>query len=92
MAPCKGFGPVLGSTLYIYRGSTLPLFLLSFNSTEIPFGKGVWQQTEILQSKMIPLPPTRNLCGLCPDKLIHIDNFKQTLLDIQCSDLALLWF
>ena len=68
-------------------GSTLPV-LFSYNETEIPFEKGVWEQSGILQSKMLPLPHTRELGGLCPFKLIHTGNFKQTLLYIQCSEHA----
>ena len=72
-------------------GSTLPV-LFSYIETEIPFEKGVWEQSGILQSKMLPLPHTREVGGLCPYKLIHTGNFKQTLLDIQCSEHAPLSF
>ena len=68
-------------------GSTLPV-LFRYNETEIPFEKGVWVQSDILQSKMLPLPHTRELGVQCPYKLIHTGNFKQTLLDIQCSEHA----
>ena len=70
-------------------GSALPI-LFSFNETEIPFEKGVWEQSDILQSKMLPLPHTRELGGLCPYKLIQKDNFKPFLLNIQCSEHFLL--
>ena len=72
-------------------GRTLPV-LYGYNETEVPFEKGVWEQSDILQSKMLPLPHTRELCGLCPYRLIHTGNFKQILLNIQCSEHVTLQF